>query len=167
MKTIVILVSILVAVISMPRDTRLNNCGVKTVKSIRTDNLNKSKEKYQIVEQRITCDFGFHLFGISERVTENHISLNFTENLDLGCEICLDMVMIGETYAECGEAEVENALEKKCDVDFHAGDAIDRICRGMIEQIAHEVIKDTEKNPSAVCYKVIHKHCTYGVVGHM
>ncbi|KAK6033326.1 hypothetical protein OSTOST_00463 [Ostertagia ostertagi] len=83
--------------------------------------------------------------------------------MDIACELCLDMVLIAETYAECGEAEVEAALEKKCDKDFGSA-ATDKLCRSMIEKIAHEVIEDTEQDPTAVCYKVIHKECSYSFI---
>ncbi|VDP21999.1 unnamed protein product [Heligmosomoides polygyrus] len=83
--------------------------------------------------------------------------------MDIACELCLDLVLIAETYAECGEAEVEGALEKKCDKDY-SSPATDKLCRSMVEKIAHEVIEDTEQDPTAVCYKVIHKQCTYSFV---
>nr|CDJ82481.1 CBN-SPP-18 protein [Haemonchus contortus] len=85
------------------------------------------------------------------------------DKFDIVCEMCLDMVLIAETYAECGEAEVEAALEKKCDKDFSSA-ATDKLCRSMVEKIAHEVIEDTEEDPSKVCYKVIHKECSYSMV---
>ncbi|EYC33962.1 hypothetical protein Y032_0001g182 [Ancylostoma ceylanicum] len=57
--------------------------------------------------------------------------------MDIVCEMCLDMVLIAETYAECGEAEVEAALEKKCDKDF-SSPATDKMCRSMVDKIAHK-----------------------------
>lgn len=88
--------------------------------------------------------------------------------MDIACELCLDLVLIAETYAECGEvrrlktssilqgryqldtrpvifqlqcdqkfqAEVEGALEKKCDKDY-SSPATDKLCRSMVEKIAH------------------------------
>ncbi|KAL6722875.1 hypothetical protein Aduo_017951 [Ancylostoma duodenale] len=83
--------------------------------------------------------------------------------MDIACEMCLDMVLIAETYAECGEAEVEAALEKKCDKDF-SSPATDKLCRSMVDKIAHEVIEDTEQDPTKVCLKVIHKECHYSLI---
>ncbi|KAK6766425.1 hypothetical protein RB195_025997 [Necator americanus] len=83
--------------------------------------------------------------------------------MDIACEMCLDLVLIAETYAECGEAEAEAALEKKCDADF-SSPATDKMCRSMVRSIAHEVIEDTEQDPSKVCLKVIHKQCSYSSI---
>ncbi|WKY15966.1 hypothetical protein Q1695_000996 [Nippostrongylus brasiliensis] len=85
------------------------------------------------------------------------------DKMDIACELCLDLVLIAESYAECGEAEVEAALDKKCDKDF-SSPATDKLCRSMIDKVAHEVIEDTEQDPSKVCYKVIHKECQYSAV---
>ncbi|KHJ99926.1 hypothetical protein OESDEN_00111 [Oesophagostomum dentatum] len=58
------------------------------------------------------------------------------DKMDIACEMCLDMVLIAETYAECEEAEVAEILEKKCDKDF-SSPATDKLCRSMVQQIAH------------------------------
>ncbi|VDM77017.1 unnamed protein product [Strongylus vulgaris] len=58
------------------------------------------------------------------------------DKMDIACEMCLDMVLIAETYAECEEAEVAVILEKKCDKDF-SSPATDKLCRGMVQKIAH------------------------------
>ncbi|CAJ0608864.1 unnamed protein product [Cylicocyclus nassatus] len=85
------------------------------------------------------------------------------DKMDIVCEMCLDLVLIAETYAECEEEQVAEILEKKCDKDFSSA-ATDKLCRSMVKQIAHEVITDTEQDPTKTCYKVIHKQCTYSAI---
>ncbi|CAD6185358.1 unnamed protein product [Caenorhabditis auriculariae] len=82
---------------------------------------------------------------------------------DITCEICLDLVLIAETYAECEEAVIEHHLDAYCDEKVHSKPA-DAACRAMVNQIAHEVITDTEQNATTICHKVIHKTCTYTIV---
>ena len=54
-----------------------------------------------------------------------------------GCEMCLDMVLIAETYAECDEAKVEHILENECDKKFSGNKIEDKTCRASVDKIAH------------------------------
>ncbi|CAI4222379.1 unnamed protein product [Auanema sp. JU1783] len=56
---------------------------------------------------------------------------------DFECEMCLDLVLISETYAECGEAEEEHKMENKCDEKYSKNPIEDRACRSMVDKIAH------------------------------
>ncbi|PAV84483.1 hypothetical protein WR25_18291 isoform A [Diploscapter pachys] len=79
---------------------------------------------------------------------------------DVGCEICLDLVLIAETYSECEEAVIEHHCENYCK-EKTANKAAQMACVAMIDDVMHEVITDTEQDPTAVCHKVIHRECHY------
>uniref|UniRef100_A0A914QAW4 Uncharacterized protein n=1 Tax=Panagrolaimus davidi TaxID=227884 RepID=A0A914QAW4_9BILA len=74
--------------------------------------------------------------------------------------MCLDLVEIAETYAECDEAYIDKVLDKKCDSYFHSG-YMDTACRDMCDEIIKELEADTDKNPSKVCTKVTKTDCHY------
>uniref|UniRef100_A0A7E4VS89 Saposin B-type domain-containing protein n=1 Tax=Panagrellus redivivus TaxID=6233 RepID=A0A7E4VS89_PANRE len=76
------------------------------------------------------------------------------------CEICLDLVQIGEMYAECDEAVVQQKMDDKCDSYLHTG-ILDRICRDIIDDLTKELEADTEASPSKVCSKVLKSDCEY------
>uniref|UniRef100_A0AC35F3Y7 Saposin B-type domain-containing protein n=1 Tax=Panagrolaimus sp. PS1159 TaxID=55785 RepID=A0AC35F3Y7_9BILA len=76
------------------------------------------------------------------------------------CEMCLDLVQIGEMYAECDEAYVDKKMDEKCDSYFHTG-FLDKVCRDMIDDLYKELEADTEKDPSKVCTKVTKHDCHY------
>uniref|UniRef100_A0A1I7T7I5 Saposin B-type domain-containing protein n=1 Tax=Caenorhabditis tropicalis TaxID=1561998 RepID=A0A1I7T7I5_9PELO len=82
------------------------------------------------------------------------------QNSDATCEICLDLVLIGETYAECEEAIMEHHMENYC-VEKVKNKASQAACKLMIDDIAHAIIEDTDEDPTAVCKRVIHKTCPY------
>ncbi|CAI5454832.1 unnamed protein product [Caenorhabditis angaria] len=82
------------------------------------------------------------------------------QNSDVSCEICLDLVLIAETYAECEEAVVEHHMEAYC-VEHVKNKASQALCKLMVDDIAHAVIEDTDQNPTGVCQKTIHKTCPY------
>ncbi|CAJ0583843.1 unnamed protein product, partial [Mesorhabditis spiculigera] len=80
----------------------------------------------------------------------------------VNCEICLDLVDIAKTYEECGEAYVEHKLEAKCDEDFEKQPEADKACRGIVDEIAHDVIDDTEhQDAPSMCTKWLKQVCKY------
>ncbi|CAA92462.1 Saposin B-type domain-containing protein [Caenorhabditis elegans] len=83
-----------------------------------------------------------------------------SQNSDATCEICLDLVLIAETYAECDEAIVQHHMDAYC-VEHVKNHASQALCKLLIDDIAHAVIEDTDQNPTGVCQKVIHKTCPY------
>ncbi|CAI2351876.1 unnamed protein product [Caenorhabditis sp. 36 PRJEB53466] len=82
------------------------------------------------------------------------------QNSDATCEICLDLVLIAEMYAECEEAIMEHHMEAYC-VEHVKNKASQAACKLMVDDIAHAVIEDTDENPTAVCKRTIHKTCPY------
>uniref|UniRef100_A0A8R1DTT3 Saposin B-type domain-containing protein n=1 Tax=Caenorhabditis japonica TaxID=281687 RepID=A0A8R1DTT3_CAEJA len=91
------------------------------------------------------------------KLTKRYIPV---QKSDVTCEICLDLVLIAETYAECEEAIVEHHMEAYCK-DHIKNKASQQLCVLMIDDIAHTVIEDTDENPTAVCKKTVHKECPY------
>ncbi|TMS32458.1 hypothetical protein L596_000289 [Steinernema carpocapsae] len=76
------------------------------------------------------------------------------------CEMCLDLVEIVEMYADCDESYVENKLDEKCDSYLHSGIA-DEMCRSLVLGLYDFVKKETDKNPSKVCTKLLKHDCEY------
>uniref|UniRef100_A0A914NYG1 Saposin B-type domain-containing protein n=1 Tax=Panagrolaimus davidi TaxID=227884 RepID=A0A914NYG1_9BILA len=76
------------------------------------------------------------------------------------CEMCLDLVQIGEMYADCDEAYVDKKMDEKCDSYFHTG-FLDKICRDMIDDLYKELEADTDKDPAKVCSKITKTDCHY------
>uniref|UniRef100_A0A0K0F3W5 Saposin B-type domain-containing protein n=1 Tax=Strongyloides venezuelensis TaxID=75913 RepID=A0A0K0F3W5_STRVS len=76
------------------------------------------------------------------------------------CEMCLDLVLVGEQYAECGEEYVADKLEAECD-KYLGTNLLDKVCHTIVDDLANEIVNDTEKNPSKVCSKVLKKTCKY------
>lgn len=77
-----------------------------------------------------------------------------------GCEMCLDLVLIAETYAECDEviplfklkkdthfqSKIKDKMEYECDLKYGRGTPADKACRASVDQIAHV------SNPLATFY---------------
>ncbi|CEF69827.1 Saposin B domain and Saposin-like domain-containing protein [Strongyloides ratti] len=76
------------------------------------------------------------------------------------CEMCLDLVLVGEQYAECGEEYVADKLEAECD-KYLGTNFLDKICHTIVGDLATEIVNDTEKDPSKLCSKVLKKKCSY------
>uniref|UniRef100_A0AC34F8E7 Saposin B-type domain-containing protein n=1 Tax=Panagrolaimus sp. ES5 TaxID=591445 RepID=A0AC34F8E7_9BILA len=76
------------------------------------------------------------------------------------CEMCLDLVQIGEMYADCDEAYVDKKMDEKCDSYFHQG-FLDTVCRDLIDDLYKELEADTDKDPAKVCSKVTKTDCHY------
>ena len=91
---------------------------------------------------------------------QNLIHLFFSEEATFVCEMCLDLVQIGEMYAECDEADIDKKMDAKCDSYFHSG-FLDKVCRNMIDDVMGEMEKDTAKDPAKVCSKVTKTDCHY------
>ncbi|CAB3399148.1 unnamed protein product [Caenorhabditis bovis] len=83
-------------------------------------------------------------------------------NAGVTCEICLDLVLIAETYAECEEATVQHRLDKYCKAKY-SNKISQQACLLMVNDVAHVVIDDTNQDPSAVCKDLVHKDCHYGL----
>uniref|UniRef100_A0A0N5A5P2 Saposin B-type domain-containing protein n=1 Tax=Parastrongyloides trichosuri TaxID=131310 RepID=A0A0N5A5P2_PARTI len=76
------------------------------------------------------------------------------------CEMCLDLVLIGEQYADCGEEYVADKLEKECD-KYLGTNLLDQLCHTIVGDLATEIVNDTDKDPSKICTKITKKPCSY------
>uniref|UniRef100_A0A0N4ZIX7 Saposin B-type domain-containing protein n=1 Tax=Parastrongyloides trichosuri TaxID=131310 RepID=A0A0N4ZIX7_PARTI len=76
------------------------------------------------------------------------------------CELCLDLVLVGEQFAECGEEYVADKLEKECD-KYLGTNLLDTLCHSLVDDLAAEIVNDTEKDPSKICTKITKKPCSY------
>jgi len=77
------------------------------------------------------------------------------------CEICLDLVLIVEMYAECEESYVHDQMGKDCDCKFPNQPLQQQVCHSFINDLYNELLNDTEQSPEEACTKLINHECHY------
>uniref|UniRef100_A0A0K0E430 Saposin B-type domain-containing protein n=1 Tax=Strongyloides stercoralis TaxID=6248 RepID=A0A0K0E430_STRER len=106
----------------------------------------------------INCGLRYRRNGNGNGIAQKFIGR--VRGASLICEMCLDLVLVGEQYAECGEEFVADKLEAECD-KYLGSNFLDKVCHTIVDDLATEIVNDTEKNPSKVCSKVLKKSCHY------
>ncbi|KAE9547944.1 hypothetical protein FO519_008843 [Halicephalobus sp. NKZ332] len=116
--------------------------------------------------------------GTALIIPKNSLKLHNKDGLDCGakslpkflkthneatfvCEICLDLIQIVVMYAECGEAYVQQELDKYCKTIFTSGGVDDMVCERLINDIMGELEKGTDVNDSDFCTKLLKSKCQY------
>ena len=76
---------------------------------------------------------------------------------DLTCSLCLDLVVLGEAYVECGEAQLGEVLDEECEklnsVFFKTA------CLDLVNEVIKEFENDSDDDPDFICTKILKRPC--------